>query len=391
MSIPLINYKVTLISGGKIIMVTPDGNEYEAQCFVPQILNGIITLVNVVRSRRCCLIAHNDSFLAHKKIAGTKEPLAKSTPAFHPYRTPLQSQNLTNNTLALTNISNECSIETPDIPRCAPGPIRRIHNFLQTPSMNAKFSSNASLENCSDRSLLPALPSFTMSPGAFSMTSALTDSSSFKGTPNVTFLKPKILNRGVQWRNCKTPVRTYSKKENDSATKPDEFQFHMSPKFKNGRSIPNYLRNGTKGIQAQEKVSVKVMKILVDQKTRISPNSYKQNIANTKDLQRNMEVEFIYSRNKKLFKGAQEKAMNLTLPWNNKCSKILKGQFEDILSNIIVPTKERYLVLMKDIPAFGAEEEPIFETKINEEVEIDMETNQVIIKRKNPVYKRRLF
>lgn len=398
MSIPLVNYKITLISGGKIIMVQSEGNDYEAQCFVPQILNGVITLVNVVRARRCCLIAHNDSFLAHKKGVG-KEPLAKSTPSTeeHQFRTPLSTQEFSHNTLALSRISNipvrsinlnESSF-TPEVPRCAPNMNTSVMDPPATPNSTGKRILNSFHLSMTNSSILPALPS--ISSGDVSIGSVLSMDSFSNATPNVTFLKRKVMQRGIQWRNCKTPIRTYSKKTNNNPSHPDEYQFHYSPKFKNGQSIPTYRRNTTKGIVSKEIVSHRRFKVFIDEHTRISPDTYKQNIADTSDLKRNTEEEFLYSRNKKFFEGAQEQATVFTLPWKRNCAEALKGQFEDVLSNTIVPTKERYLVLLQGIPPFGMEEEPIVETKINEEVEVNMDTNEVIIKRKHPIYARRLF
>lgn len=409
MALPLVNYKVTLISGGKIIMVQSEAGDYEPQCFIPQILNGVITLVNVVRARRCCLIAHNDSFLAHK--VGQKEPLAKSTPATdqHVFRTPLSTQEFSRNSLALSRISNVRSMNessfTPDFPRCAPNMNSSLMNIPMTPSSHTNMmvpsspgSTASKLRNSLQLSLtnnsssiraLPALPSISASSVDISIGSVLSINSFSNATPNVTFLKKKVMQRGIQWRNCRTPTRTYSK-NGPYERNPDEYLFHHSPKSRNGRSIPSYILNGTKGIPAQESISVRPFKILYDEKTRISPETYKRNIADTSDLKRNTAEEFVYSRSRKLFKGAYEKA-SITLPWNKNCAQALKGQFEDVLSNTIVPTKERYLILLQGIPPFGATEEPIIETKINEEVEINMETNEVIIKRKNPVYARRLF
>lgn len=402
MSIPLVNYKVTLISGGKIVMVQAEGSNYEPQCFIPQILNNVITLVNVVRARRCCLIAHNDSFLAHKKNGLVEPPLAKSTPSTdqQQFRTPLSTQEFSRNSLALSRISNPVSSInlngssfTPDVARCAPNmSMPSTPSLMNIPSSSTgkRLLNSLQLSITNSSRALDSLPSISSGPN-ISIGSVLSMESFSNASPNVTFLKKKVMNRGIQWRNCKTPSQTYSKSRTSTAA-PDEYNFHYSPKYRNGHSIPNYIRNGTIGINCQKQtVSHRSFKVFLDEKTRISPNTYKQNIADTSDLKRKTEEEFIYSRNKKFFKGAYEMAAVLTLPWKKNCAEALKGQFEDVISNTIVPTKERYLVLLQDIPPFGVLEEPIVETKINEEVEINMETNEVIIKRKNPVYARRLF
>ncbi|XP_046811585.1 uncharacterized protein LOC111678198 [Lucilia cuprina] len=320
-NIQKLNYRIKVLAGNNVVLVECD--HYESEIFMPQIVNGRITFLNIIPNRRCCQVTKTNvmnfaskemkaanTYLKEQNVVNNKKlnrfsagdaeftpmiaPLANSTPANVKKRSSCGS--LAEQHSPYPNScgnSIDASLPTPEVcRRAAPAPTRLLersmlnlppgvkvariyHNSVEgtpkkvgrlvTPSKHTSVrqnSANVSILNGSFR--LPCSP-------------APSNYSSYSKSTARTVSSSTALDSIAKWQKVLTPVRTYTRKSKNPVMIKRPVTVESAKKsLKPLRITPTYLVNPTQGPNVTQEIEIKKRKLIVDSKISISPKTFKK-------------------------------------------------------------------------------------------------------------------
>ncbi|XP_053963427.1 uncharacterized protein LOC128866593 [Anastrepha ludens] len=299
-----VEYRIKLLSGNNVVLI--EANGFESEIFVPEIQGGRISFQNIIPNRRCCNMLNASKILLPKKRRPTQSPEQLSRPAEHhgnsisPSRTwRLQAGDGNNSarspplafstpapapsptTSFMLRQQSKCADKENFMPRQ-----RSLAQAYQTFEMlRTNRSSSIQLDRksplpktvsiqCKDSEIdkrinaaigdsgfnIPDVPNLTPSRASPKFES-----------PNVTKNKTPIpyLGTVTKWRKCLTPVRTYSRHGINVPRRPS------SSSVKKAR-YSKRVASTTQGTKGSYQIEVRRRKLILDDKTAISPHTFKQ-------------------------------------------------------------------------------------------------------------------
>lgn len=318
-NIQKIDYRIKLLSGNNVVLVEADN--YEAEIFTPQIVNGRITFLNIIPNRRCCQVTKTNvmnfamkeplasaKYLREQNIEKPKKlgrisagqyfplivPLANSTPAA--IKRPATCSSMA--TASFSNSNNpyasntDCSLPTPEPARRA-APVRRslleksmlnlppgvrvariYHNSMEgTPKKVGRLvttnQNSGTKQNAANVSLLSSSFRLPCSPSLSKQTS--------RGRSVINNCPTTAVDSVAKWQKVLTPVRTYTRNSKKPVMLPRPTNIQSAKKTKkSNKVIPTYLVNPTKGLDVSQHIEVKKRKLIIDKKLCISPKTFKR-------------------------------------------------------------------------------------------------------------------
>ncbi|XP_017472913.1 PREDICTED: uncharacterized protein LOC108363895 [Rhagoletis zephyria] len=405
-----VEYRIKLLSGNNVVLV--EANGFESEIFVPSIHNGRISFQNIIPNRRCC---NRLNVLASKSSAGkkrrstqtterilapvnynrdsispsttwrlqaghevnrTRSPLAFSTPAPAPSPSPSPSytigqqlkhhnkENYTPLPRALAQANHPIDILR--VNRRSPIQLNR-KSSLQTPDtrtvriqcQQSEISKhlNAASGDSGSGFNIPDVPNLSRSTGF-----------SFLESPNNAKSKAKKANTSApgtvtKWRKCLTPVRTYSR---NGFTVP---RLPSSSSVTNARNLKR-LPSMTQGTKGTYKLEVRRRKLVVDPKTAISPNTFKQQQRTTAHLRpkspNKRRSGATLPNDRRQYDMSKKTAFDmLTAPSRSHVATKLAQQFKKACVNKASSTCPKYKILCKIPPLEQPERQPKGKYSVN--------------------------
>lgn len=294
-------FRIKLLADNNVIMLEADN--YEAEIFTPHIVNGRLTLLNIIPNRRCCQITSisrtnsmkfvptearkevkNGAILKQSRYSATQDaitmpaPLANSTPANIKRRGNGGQQN--NQSLYNSNAfktSYESTLPTPQ-------PVRRAvavrPQMLEKSMLNlpkdiklARIYPNAK-EGVPKKvgRLVATSPNVSLLNGSFSLLNSPVVSCNSRQNRNLV-----AVDSLARWRKVLTPVRTYTRTSKQPVMLQRPKTVASAKKLQKPLKVrPSYLVNPTKGPNVTLCIEMRKRKLIIDTKLCISPKTFKR-------------------------------------------------------------------------------------------------------------------
>ncbi|XP_065370263.1 uncharacterized protein uno [Calliphora vicina] len=313
--IPKQNYRIKLLAGNSVILLEADN--YESEIFMPQIVNGRITLLNIIPNRRCCQVSKTNVMNFAKKESNEQKTYLKEQNVMKSRKLGRMSSDgqysvmcapLANSTPASVKQRNSCG-SMPAQRFVSPSPYgKSTDSYLPTPEpVRRAVAASPTLLDKSQHNLPPGIKVARIYHNSMEGTPKkvgrlVTSDRNISGrhsSANVSFLSgsfrlpcsPAISTNSnnrrsaistpadsiARWQKVLTPVRTYTRNSKKPIMVRRPVSVGSAKKaLKSSKVIPTYLVNPTQGPNVTQQIEMRKRKLIIDKKVGISPKSFKR-------------------------------------------------------------------------------------------------------------------